>query len=201
MITIIEQSNARIHADLLRDMFRLRAKIFRDRLSWDVCVRDGLEKDEFDDQDPLYLIHSTDGAVTACCRLLPTTGPTLISKFFSDTLPDAASLSAPSIWECTRFCVDYKALGREGAQTAATVCGTLLTQIGVLALKSGIETVLGNFDELILRLYRKIGCEVEILGCTRRYGRPVYLGSFPISQEIVNVGLERFPSSPESVVR
>ena len=34
----------------------------------------------------------------------------------------------------------------------------------------------------MLRLYRRIGCEVEVLGSTSRYGRPVYLGVFSISE-------------------
>jgi hypothetical protein len=37
----------------------------------------------------------------------------------------------------------------------------------------------------MLRLYRRIGCEVEVLGSTLRYGRPVYLGLHPISEPIV----------------
>jgi N-acyl-L-homoserine lactone synthetase len=37
----------------------------------------------------------------------------------------------------------------------------------------------------MLRLYRRIGCEVEVLGSTQRYGRPVYLGLFPISEPIL----------------
>ena len=38
----------------------------------------------------------------------------------------------------------------------------------------------------MLRVYRRIGCEVEVLGSTQRYGRTVYLGLFPVSQTIVN---------------
>ena len=35
------------------------------------------------------------------------------------------------------------------------------------------------------RLYRRIGCEVDILGITHRFGRPVYLGLFPVSWPIL----------------
>jgi N-acyl-L-homoserine lactone synthetase len=57
--------------------------------------------------------------------------------------------------------------------------------LGEVAIKAGIESIVGNFDPTMLRVYRRIGCEVEILGCTRRYGRPVYLGLFPISEQIL----------------
>jgi acyl homoserine lactone synthase len=40
MIIIVEPHNAEKHAYLLEQMFRLRARIFRDRLGWDVALKD-----------------------------------------------------------------------------------------------------------------------------------------------------------------
>ena len=37
-------------------MFRMRAEVFSDRLSWDVTVQNGREIDRFDAEDPLYLL-------------------------------------------------------------------------------------------------------------------------------------------------
>ena len=168
-------------------MFRLRARIFRDRLNWDVEVTNGKERDRYDDEQPVYIIHCDSGAreVKGSLRLLPTTGPTLLADIFSDTLPDAVNLSAPSIWECTRFCLDDKLSegGREDEMLFASAA--LLEAVGDVALRAGIEAIIGNFDEPMLRLYRRVGCEVEVLGSTLRYGRPVYLGLHPISEPIV----------------
>src|SRR3954453_15058989 len=102
MITIIEGKNAPRHARLLSEMFRLRARVFRDELGWDVLVSNGLERDRYDDEAPVYVVYSerADSDVLGSLRLLPTTGPTLLSDVFADTLPDAAALSAPTIWEC-----------------------------------------------------------------------------------------------------
>jgi len=61
----------------------------------------------------------------------------------------------------------------------------LLVALGDLAVQAGIESVVGNFDASALHLWRRIGCELEILGSTSRYGRPVYLGLHPISEAIV----------------
>jgi len=46
-------------------MFRLRARQFRDRLGWNVSVRSGWEMDEYDEMNPLYLVSldETSGAV------------------------------------------------------------------------------------------------------------------------------------------
>ena len=187
MIVVIEPHNAHQYANLMDEMFRLRARVFRDRLGWDVQVTDGKERDKYDDESPVYLVYTDDAArdVKGSLRLLPTTGPTVLADFFSDTLPDAAHLSAPTIWECTRFCLDDKIQGSGQREELLCVSGALIAGLGEIGIKAGIESILGNFDATMLRVYRRIGCEVEVLGSTLRYGRPIYLGLFPISESIL----------------
>jgi acyl homoserine lactone synthase len=193
MIVVIEQYNARDYAHLLDQMFRLRARVFHDRLGWDVEVADGKERDRYDDAGPVYIVYADDDTqdVKGSLRLLPTTGPTVLAEIFSDTLPDAIGLSAPTIWECTRFCVEDG--GSRHRQLIAS--GILIAALGEVAIKAGIESILGNFDSTMLRLYRRIGCEVEVLGSTQRYGRPVYLGLFPISETILRRVKGRLPGA------
>jgi acyl homoserine lactone synthase len=187
MIFVVERHNAERHSNLLEQMFHLRARIFHDHLRWDVKVTDGKERDKYDDEGPVYIIYTDRHGrkVKGSLRLLPTTGPTLLGDIFSDTVPDAVNLSAPTIWECTRFCLDGSVL--QGAKEEILFASTvLLIALGDLAVKAGIESVIGNFDGSMLHLWRRIGCEVEVLGSTSRYGRPVYLGLHPISETIVN---------------
>jgi acyl homoserine lactone synthase len=188
MIVVVEQHNAQRHANLLDEMFRMRARVFGDRLKWDVNIANGMERDKFDDEAPVYLIYVDDntGAVVGSLRLLPTTGPTLLAAFFSDTVPAAADISAPTIWECTRFCLDANYFGKGARDELLFASSVLIIALGEIAIKAGIQSILGNFDSTILRLYRQLGCEVEVLGATQRYGRAVYLGSFPVSEEIVH---------------
>jgi N-acyl-L-homoserine lactone synthetase len=187
MLVVVEETNAHEHRHLLDEMFRLRARVFSDRLKWDVVVTDGKERDRYDDDGPVYLIYTDEEqkTVKGSLRLLPTTGPTLLADFFADTLPDAAQLSAPSIWECTRFCLDEGLLGDGSREEMVFASGILFAGLGEIGLRSGIESILGNFDASMYRLYRRIGCEVEILGITHRFGRPVYLGLFPVSPPIL----------------
>jgi N-acyl-L-homoserine lactone synthetase len=187
MIVVIQQYNAHEYSNLMDEMFRLRARVFRDRLGWDVQVADGKERDKYDDLGPVYIIYADDETrkIKGSLRLLPTTGPTVLADIFSDTLPDAVHLSAPTVWECTRFCLEDKISPNQGHREALIASGVLIAALGDVAIKAGIESVLGNFDSAMLRLYRRIGCEVEVLGSTQRYGRPVYLGSFPISEPIL----------------
>jgi len=181
MITVIEPHNAAEHPKLMEKMFRLRARAFRNGLGWDVQVADGKGRDKYDDKAPVYLIYSDDEAreVKGCLRLLPTTGPTVLADFFSDT--QAVHLSAPSIWECTRFSLDDRILSR-GNQAVYFASAVLIAALGDLAIKAGIESILGNFDSTMLGLYRRIGCEVDVLGSAQLHGQPIYLGLFPISE-------------------
>ena len=141
MIVVLEQHNAHKYPYLIDEMFRLRARIFRDRLNWDVQVTDGHERDKYDDEQPVYIIYSDDEAreVIGSLRLLPTTGPTLLADVFSDTLPDAVHLSAPTIWECTRFCLDDKLLDRGQQHEILFASAVLLEAVGEVALRAGIE--------------------------------------------------------------
>jgi acyl homoserine lactone synthase len=186
MIVVIEPHNAGKHQKLLDAMFRLRARVFRDKKRWDVNVVDGMERDEYDDLDPVYILLTDETAseVHGSLRLLPTTGPTLLANTFSDTLPDAVQLSAPSIWECTRLCIDDKLTG-DRPENLMMASALLIEGLGEVALKAGIETILGVFEPMMLRVYRRVGCTLEILGCTRRFERPVYLGAFTVSEDIL----------------
>jgi N-acyl-L-homoserine lactone synthetase len=186
MIVVIEPHNAPEYCNLMDEMFRLRARVFHDRLRWDVQVADGKERDKYDDEGPVYIIYADDKKqnVRGCLRLLPTTGPTVLTDFFADTIP-SADFSAPSIWECTRFCLDDEILTSRNRQEQYYNSAVLIAALGEVAVKAGIESILGNFDSTMLRLYRRVGCEVEVLGSTERYGHPIYLGLFSISDSIL----------------
>jgi len=169
------------------EMFRLRAAVFRDRLGWDVQVVDGKERDRYDDAGPVYIIYADEEAreVKGCLRLLPTTGPTLLADVFSDTMPDGVQLSAPTIWECTRFCINEKFIEGKPSDGLLLTSMVMIEALGTVAINAGIETIIGNIDPAMLRLYRRIGCEVEILGSTFRFGRPIYLGLSPVSERLL----------------
>jgi acyl homoserine lactone synthase len=203
MIVVIQQYNAHEYSDLLDEMFRLRARVFRDRLGWDVQVADGKERDKYDDERPAYLVCADDESrkVKGSLRLLPTTGPTVLAEIFHDTLPDAVHLSSPTIWECTRFCLDDHGSGFGQREELLVASTALIAALGEVALAAGIESIVGNFDSTMLRVYRRIGCEVEVLGSTQRYGRTVYLGLFPVSESIVRKVKARLKEGQSAISR
>lgn len=182
MIHVIQDWNAEDHKDLLEQMFRMRARVFGERLQWDVDWRTGSERDSLDGASPAYLVSTgTGGVVNGACRLLPTSGPTLLSQCFADTMPDAAQISDPSIWECTRFCVDDEACAPFVRGIGFITLGLVRAAIG-LARANGIETIIANVNAATIRMCGRAGVPVDILGVSHRFSPAVYLGSFSIAR-------------------
>lgn len=187
MIHVIEAWNAEDHEDLLQQMYRMRARVFGERMKWDIKCSSGQEFDDLDNHHPLYVISCDErGIVNGSCRLLPTTGPTLIDTVFSDTVSDAEKLNDPSIWECTRFCVEE---GQKSNQSrgVSRITLQLIRAVLRIAVDNGVETILANINSTTLRIARRVGYEVSLLGVSERFDPPVYLGSFSVSQGITLV--------------
>jgi N-acyl-L-homoserine lactone synthetase len=114
----------RTHTELLHDsglargMHRLRGRVFKDRLDWDVSVSDGLEIDQYDTFKPTYLLAVEQRDVVGCVRLLPTTGRNMLADTFPVLLDGHAAPAAARIWESSRFCVDTKSVAHGSAHGA-----------------------------------------------------------------------------------
>lgn len=142
----------------LRDtMFRDRADQFKTRLGWEVTVdQDGFERDEYDDGDPLYVIWvQPDGSHGGSMRLIPTDRPTMVNDHFAHLL-ESGPVVSPEIWECTRFCLSRGATG--GVAAALMLAG------GEVMRAFGLTHLLGVFDARMVRVYRAIGANPQVLG-------------------------------------
>ncbi len=174
MILIVDALNRHEFTDILDDMYRLRARVFGERLGWEVDIRDGKERDCFDDLDPAYIIGLDDeGRVISCVRALQTMGPHMLSDVFSDILDGQPPLRSPVIWEATRFCVDTDRLARgRGAGTIAHA--TCELNLGALeyAIESGITDVIAVVDPRMDRVLRMSGNGAyDYLGKTVNMGK------------------------------
>ncbi|MEX0311064.1 MAG: acyl-homoserine-lactone synthase [Tateyamaria sp.] len=156
MLRYIYASDLGDHPKLARTMFRDRADQFKTRLGWDVHVdKDGYERDEYDDLNPLYVIwEEPDGSHGGSMRFLPTTGRTMVNEHFGDLI--SGPITSPVIWECTRFCLTRGA----GSHVAAA----LMLGGGEIMQNFGIEHFVGVFDARMVRIYRMIGSSPEVLG-------------------------------------
>lgn len=176
------------HIELLDQSFRLRKKVFADRLGWNVAVSGPYERDSYDDLHPAYFIWCDDHRQTlyGSVRLMPTTGPTLLYDVFRETFPSACDLTAPGIWEGTRMCIDEEAIARDFPEMRPdrAFC-LLLLALCEVALDNGIDTLISNYEPHMRRFYERSGAEFDELGRAEGYGRfPVCCGAFEVSQRV-----------------
>ncbi len=175
MILVVDAINRHLHVDVLDEMFRLRARVFGDRLGWDVDIRDGREIDAFDALNPAYVIGLNDDyEVVACVRALQTTGPHMLSDVFSDILQGEPPLRSATLWESTRFCVDTDRLTMSGRGPGSVSRATCELMIGSLefARESGIEDIITVIDPVMNRvLKRSDNAPCDYVGATVQMGK------------------------------
>lgn len=141
----------------LRDtMFQDRADQFKERLGWEVSVDEaGHEVDQYDALNPLYVIwEQADGTHGGSMRFLPTVGRTMVNEHFGELM--SGPIISPTIWECTRFCLNRDAESR--------VAAALMLGGGEIMQNFQINHFVGVFDARMVRIYRMIGSSPDILG-------------------------------------
>ena len=159
------------HPALRRAMHLDRARQFRDRLGWDVTVdAEGLERDEYDDLDPLYVLwEPSPGVHGGSMRFLPMDGRTMVDDHFGTLM--SRRIDDPRVWECTRFCL------APGA--APQVAGLLMLAGGELMRGFDLTHLLGVFDARMIRIYKAIGAEPEVLGGSGEGREAIHVGLWP----------------------
>ena len=159
MIYVVDSLDKEEHKSLLEEMFRLRKRVFHDRLGWDVVIRDGMEIDMFDDLDPAHVIAvDDDGHVVGCMRLLQTTGPHMLADVFSSILDGEPPLRSSTVWEATRFCVDTQRLSSgRGSNSIAYVTSEVMIGAFEYAQAAGVTDAVAVIDPVMNRVLQRSG--------------------------------------------
>jgi acyl homoserine lactone synthase len=156
MIRLITAQDRGTNLTAIMAMHRLRHRVFKLRLEWDVITSGGMEVDEFDTMHPVYILHETDnGAVDGCVRLLPTTGPYMLREVFPALLGAEVAPVGANVWEASRFACE--ASDARGARAVARSTFELFAGVLEFGLSWGLTEIVAVVDtrfERILRLGR-----------------------------------------------
>lgn len=160
MIIVIDGTNRHRYTQLLDEMYALRARVFGQRLGWEVDIKDGLEIDQYDALDPAYVIGiNDDNKVVSCVRALQTTGPHMLSDVFSDILDGQPPMRSATLWESTRFCVDTEALDRGNSRNSISYATCELMAASLeYARDSGISDIVTVIDPVMNRVLKRSDC-------------------------------------------
>ncbi|WP_213957599.1 acyl-homoserine-lactone synthase [Variovorax sp. dw_954] len=174
---IIAGRPAHLAPHVLEDVGRYRYKVFVETLGWDLVTEQGLERDQFDHDETLYLAaRDANAQVVGTARLLPTTSPYLLGEVFPQLLGGAAPPCDPRVWELSRFAaVDFNApQGSALSQFSSEVAVALLEESIAVAAAHGAERIITVSPLGIERLLRREGFRAH------RAGRPMIVGGHPI---------------------
>ena len=185
MKVIVRTHTELVHdSGLARGMHRLRGRVFKERLNWDVSVSDGLEIDLYDTFKPTYLLAVEQDEVVGCVRLLPTTGRNMLADTFPVLLDGHAAPKATRIWESSRFCVDTKnvaASAENGLREATFLLFAAMIEWGQQRDLQAIATVT---DLRMERILRRAGWHLDRLGEPRQIGATkAVAGLLPITDD------------------
>jgi N-acyl-L-homoserine lactone synthetase len=177
MVNLITAHNRAKFRAPLEAMHRDRKKIFVDALKWDVPVVDGqYEIDQFDTDEAIYLVALAPESQRhlGSVRLLPSTGPHLLSEVFPH-LCDKGVPVGDDIYEITRLCtapardIEPKLIRRRLA--------TAMCEFGLLY---GINKYTCVTHVQYLTHLLSVGWECEPLGEPKQVG-PDVVGALSIS--------------------
>jgi acyl homoserine lactone synthase len=163
----------------LAEMHRLRYRVFKERLEWEVQVSGDMEVDEFDVLRPVHLLHrSLDGRIQGCVRLLPSTGQTMLGDTFPILLDGQPMPRSNKVWESSRFALDLSsdAPKAHGGLAAATYeLFAAMIEFGLSIRLSEIVTVT---DTRMERILRRAGWPLRPIGKPRRLGNTTAIAGY-----------------------
>jgi N-acyl-L-homoserine lactone synthetase len=188
MLQLIAPPNLRAFPEDLTEMHRVRFRVFKGRMDWDVEIDGDMERDKFDALEPVYILQrDPSGAVCGCVRLLPTTGPTMLRDTFPMLLAGNPMPSDPTVWETSRFALDVPETCPKGAGGIAVYTYELFAGIVEFSLSRGIREIVTVTDARLERILRRAYWPLRRIGQSVRIGDTLALaGAVDVSVDVLN---------------
>lgn len=185
MLQLINPDRYGEFIDDLAEMHRLRYRIFKERLGWDVQVSGDLEIDEFDACQPAYLVQKdNDGRIQGCVRLLPTMGPTMLRDTFPLLLNGESAPASDAIWESSRFGVDLSSRSEKTGRSIARATFELFAGMIEFGLMRGLSDIVTVTDARMERILCRANWQLRRLGSPRVIGKTLAVaGYLEVSRE------------------
>lgn len=179
MLHLISPDRYQDFQDELAEMHRLRLRVFKERLDWNVQADGDREVDEFDALGPVYLLQrDNNGQVRGCVRLLPTTGPTMLRDKFPALLGEQPAPELASVWESSRFALDVSANAPKAAGGIAKATYELFGGMIEFGLSRGLSEIVTVTDVRIERILRRAAWPLERLCDPVQLGNTVAVAGF-----------------------
>lgn len=163
---------------LYAELGAYRHEVFVELLGWNLDTPDGLEQDQFDRDDTIYVVaRNEENRIAGCARLLPTTRPYLLSQVFPELMSGLPPPRRPDVWELSRFAaVDIKNMScARRAQLSSPIAIDLLANSIRAAAQLGAKQLITVSPIGVERLLRHAGFRAHRAGPPKvLYGHPLF---------------------------
>jgi acyl homoserine lactone synthase len=186
LVSVVAIPKSENDKQLIDAQHKLRARVFGERLGWDVTVRAGGETDEFDTLHPNYIVTTTDnGVVAGCARLLPAMGPTMVADVFPSLLPDGQLKGHAAMIESSRFCVDTALAEGRGKGSIHEATLTMFAGIIEWCMANDYTEIVTVTDLRFERILARVGWPLQRLGEPKKIGVTMALaGTLPANADM-----------------
>jgi acyl homoserine lactone synthase len=179
MIQLITPDRYGAFGELLAEMHRLRYRVFKERLGWEVEAAGDMEADEFDALGPAYLLlRGPNGGLLGCVRFLPSQGPTMLCNAFPALVPEGLAPATSDIWESSRFALDVHKDSPKAAGGLATSTYELFAGMVEFGLAKALCKILTVTDVRMERILRRATWPLERLGPPRAVGTTMAVAGY-----------------------
>lgn len=164
--------------DAMNRMARFRYRVFVEMLGWDLPCQEGIELDQFDREDTLYLLARKGGEeVVGTARLLPTDQPYLLGEVFPQLMGSLPVPRDPEVWELSRFTaidLESETAASASRQFSSPMAVDLLHSVLKVAAEHGAQRLITASPLGIERLLRRAGF------LAHRAASPMVINGHPI---------------------
>ena len=165
-----------LSAGVFNELGQYRRDVFIEKLGWKLDSTDGMELDQFDREDTIYVVaRDKDNGVAGCARLLPTVRPYLLGEIFPNLLNGLPIPESDDVWELSRFAAPgiAGAAGVVGEEQPSRLALDILRVAADYARGQGARRLITESPIGMERLLRKSGFH------THRAGPPVLVDGHP----------------------
>jgi acyl-homoserine lactone synthase len=185
-VHVVTVENRHLYEREMLEQHRLRHECYVVERQWDgIQDRGGLEYDQFDDDDTIYLLAVDDGRVIGGSRLYPTTKPHLLET----VCPQLANVKGipvgRDILEWTRLFVAKERRG-DGRFGATTVAGCIWVAALEFALEEDVSEMSMQFEVFWFPRFQQHGWKLKPLGLPTLIKNDWWIGAaLPVTEDII----------------
>ncbi|MDE8743361.1 acyl-homoserine-lactone synthase CarI [Pectobacterium polaris] len=182
MLEIFDVNHTLLSETKSEELFTLRKETFKDRLNWAVQCTDGMEFDQYDNNNTTYLFGIKDNTVICSLRFIETKYPNMITGTF---FPYFKEINIPdgNYLESSRFFVD-KSRAKDILGNEYPISSMLFLSMINYSRDKGYDGIYTIVSHPMLTILKRSGWGIRVVeqGLSEKEER-VYLVFLPVDDE------------------